>query len=175
MSLIFHHIPKFNHWFSCWQSILPSYIFKRSSLRLISKPVSWVGCLHGHMKKVGTSNMHSLTFFALLHCLYFNYALLSELIGSLAKAIRSGGEKPDSDVFLDVYTVVHLADLSASLETLLSWACEGPVRDPLRYSNDLEIKYSHLNFRDISLQLFEVDQFSSLINWWINTRLAERQ
>lgn len=64
--------------------------------------------------------MHSLTFFALLYCLHFNFALLSELIGSLAKAIRSGGTKPDSDVFLDVYTAIHLADLRASLETLLS-------------------------------------------------------
>lgn len=61
--------------------------------------------------------MHSLTFFALLCCLHFNYALISELIGSLAKAIRSGGKKPDSDVFLDVYIVIHLADLSFTRNT----------------------------------------------------------
>lgn len=60
--------------------------------------------------------MHSLIFFfALLYCLHLNYALLSELIGSLAKAIRNGGVRPDSDVLLDVYIVIHPADLSASL------------------------------------------------------------
>lgn len=62
--------------------------------------------------------MHLLTFFALLYCLHFNYALLSELIGSLAKAIRSGGAKPDSDVLLDVYIVFRLADLRASLQNI---------------------------------------------------------
>lgn len=67
------------------------------------------------MKGAETSKMHSLTFFALLYCLHFNYALLSELIGSLAKPIRSGGAKPDSDVVLDVYIVIHPTNLRASL------------------------------------------------------------
>lgn len=59
--------------------------------------------------------MHLLTFFALLYCLHFNYALFSELIGSFAKAISSGDERPDSDVLLDVYIVIYPAHLRASL------------------------------------------------------------
>lgn len=59
--------------------------------------------------------MHLLTFCGLLHSLCFNCALFSELIGSFAKAISSGETRPNSDVLLDVYIVIHLAHLRASL------------------------------------------------------------
>lgn len=68
------------------------------------------------MKGAGTSKMHLLTFiFALVYRQHFNNALFSELIGSLAKAIKSGGARPNSDVLLDVYIVTHPADLRATL------------------------------------------------------------
>lgn len=128
-----NHILKWNHWFWCWQSILPSYIFKHSGLRPISKirlSDVWVVFVDV-WKKQEHQKCTCWPLFALLYCLHFNYALLSELTSSLAKAIRNGGAKPDSDVLLDVYRVIHLADLRASLRNvsvMFMWvAHQGPA------------------------------------------------
>lgn len=90
--------------------ITPSYIFKHSKMT-----VSHVGISSWIYEMIRDIKMHLLTFFALLYCMHFNYALFSELIGSFAKTVGSGNVRPDSDVLLDVYVVIYPGDIRGSL------------------------------------------------------------
>lgn len=109
-----------NHWFSTRFPLSSSHhhtYLNTPKMRAISKislSAVWVVFMD-IWKEQGHQKCTHWPFFALLYCLHFNYALLSELIGSLAKAIRSGGVRPDCDVLLDVYIAIHPADLRASL------------------------------------------------------------